>query len=481
MGKQTNYLEKLYRRAPVWAQNAAVSLYGILYRQERLGGVFSKYVGEFQDRDHWSEEHMANFLELRLREVLVRAFCEVPYYSETWRLVGFSQQQLEKFTLADLPKIPVTYKRDLVGNAELFVAQDTATHKKLHRYHTSGSTGTPVTSIVSPEDHQRFFAAREVRSFGWAGTSIKVPRSTIGGRIVVPEADSRGPFYRYNRTERQVYFSAFHISPGHVVNYLKGFNRYRPMVLTGYAHSYYTLARMMREQDLQLDYTPTALVLGSEKLTPEMKNVIREAFRARAYEEYGAVEPCVLATECEAGSLHINPDYGIVEILDDHDLPVPAGKLGRIVCTGLLSQTQPLIRYDIGDLGILSKKSCTCGRNHLPVLEEVVGRKEDVIVGLDGRETVRFHGLFIDLPNLLEGQVVQEDLDFIRVRVVARPGFGRGEADLIRRRLQERLGPIRVKVERVSEIERTERGKFQAVISRFRTAGPRERAASLPS
>jgi phenylacetate-CoA ligase len=174
-----------------------------------------------------------------------------------------------------------------------------------------------------------------------------------------------------------------------------------------------------------------------------------------------------MATECEAGSLHISPDFGIVEILDDHDIPVPEGKPGRIVCTGQLSETQPLVRYDLGDVGTISKSKCPCGRDHLPVLEEIVGRLEDAVLGSDGRETVRMHSLFVDLPYVLEGQVIQEQLDFIRVRVVAKSDFGNEEKQLICRRLRERLGPIRVEVECVDKIERTHRGKFRSVISRL--------------
>ena len=408
---------------------------------------------------------MHEFLERQLRSVLLHAFREVPYYSQRWRTAGLDSTDLERMTLPDLSKLPVTPKRDLVGNADLFVAQNIACKKKLHRYHSSGSTGTPITCVLSSEDHQRFFAAREVRSFGWAGTSIRSPRAMIGGRIVVPGADSPPPYYRYNWSERQVYFSAFHISPDRVRDYLEGFNRYRPAVLTGYAHSYYTLARMMLDKGLRLDYAPAALVLSSEKLTREMKSVIQKVFRARPFEEYGAVEQCVLATECEFSNLHINSDFGFVEILDEKDMPVPVGTPGRIVCTALLSETQPLIRYDLGDIGKLSAAGCACGRDHLPVLQEVTGRVEDVVVGPDGRQTVRLHGLFIDLPHVLEGQVIQESLDAIRIRVVTHPGFDDREEQTIRKRLEERIGKIQIKVESVERIERTERGKFRAIIS----------------
>lgn len=480
MFNRGHHLDKVYRHVPVWAQNLGISLYGLSYRRERLGGVFTSSVKDFRTRDRWTRERMDAFLQQRLRSVLQQAFHEIPYYSQRWQAIGLNAKAIERFSIPDLSNIPITPKRDLVGNAQMFVAQDASRKKNLHQYYSSGSTGTPITSILSAEDHQRVLAAREVRSFGWAGASVLSPRAMIGGRLVVPTADAGPPYYRYNWPERQVYFSAFHISPSRVCDYVEGFNRYRPEVLTGYAHSYYTLARMMLSQGMRLDYAPAALVLSSEKLTPEMKRVIHSAFRARPYEEYGAVEQCVLATECEAGNLHVNSDFGIAEIVDERNQPVPAGVKGRIICTSLLSETQPLIRYDIGDIGMLSRDGCACGRDHLPVLQEVTGRVEDAIVGVDGRQTVRMHGLFVDLPSVLEGQVIQEALDCVRVRVVTQPSFDAKEQQIIRRRLQERVGNVQVVVESVDHIERTEGGKFRAVVSRLRENNPNHAELAKP-
>ena len=161
------------------------------------------------------------------------------------------------------------------------------------------------------------------------------------------------------------------------------------------------------------------------------------------------------------------PDFGIIEIVDEKSVPVSPGVEGRILCTGLLNEAQPLIRYEIGDLGVWSCESCPCGRSHLPVVQEIVGRLEDVVIGPNGRQMVRFHGIFIGLPTVLEGQVIQEASDRFVARVVATAGFGSKEENLIRRRFAERLGPVRVQIEQVREIPRTERGKFRAVISRL--------------
>jgi phenylacetate-CoA ligase len=455
-------LEKLYPYMPVWAQNLGISLFGLAYRHERLGGDFEQHVAGFRERDRWTPTQMQEHVEQELRRVLLRAFDQVPYYRAHWQV---SRQELARMTVADLPKLPITPKQDLRAAPDDFLARDC--RRRVHRYATSGSTGTPVTVACTAEDHRRYIAAREVRSFGWAGTSVRRPRSMIGGRRVVPRGVARAPFHRYNWAEHQVYFSAYHIAPAHVAGYVAAFNKYRPELLTGYAYAHYLLARMMIAQGVALDYEPTAAVLSSEKLTAEMKRVIRQALRTRAFEEYGAVENCLLATECERGRLHVSPDFGVLEIIDATGRPVPLGVEGRVVCTSLSSEAQPLVRYELGDAAIWAKSGCECGRDHLPVLEEVVGRLEDVVVGTDGREMVRFHGIFIDLPNVIEGQVVQEAIDRLTLKLVTRDGFGAAEERVIRERFAERLGPVQVQIERVPEIARTERGKFRAVISRL--------------
>lgn len=293
--------------------------------------------------------------------------------------------------------------------------------------------------------------------------------------MIAPGAHSRPPYYRYNWAERQVYFSAYHIKPSTLGSYIEGFNRYRPGLLTGYAYSHYLLARLLNDRGRKLEYRPDALVLSSEALTPEMKETIRTAFGARAYEEYGAVEQCALATECEHGSLHVNPDFGIVELADERGFPVPPGVEGRLICTSLLNEAQPFIRYDIGDVGVWADSSCPCGRAALPVLKELRGRIEDSVILADGSELVRFHGIFINMPHVLAGQIIQEALDFIRVKVICSNGFGAEDEILIRHRLTtERLGAVRVEIERAEDLDRTARGKIRAVISKV---SPEQRRA----
>ena len=211
-----------------------------------------------------------------------------------------------------------------------------------------------------------------------------------------------------------------------------------------------------------------AVITTSEKLTPEMRAVMESAYGCPIFEEYSTVENSIFASECGYGRLHVSPDVAVVEILKPDGRPCEPGEVGEVVTTCLLRKYQPFIRFRLGDLACWDTRSCPCGRN-MPVIREVVGRIEDVIVGPDGRQMVRFHGVFVDQPHVLEGQVIQESLRQFRVRVVPTSGFGKSDVEDIAHRVRQRLGhEVEVAVEPVERIPRTRAGKFQAVVSLLR-------------
>jgi len=182
------------------------------------------------------------------------------------------------------------------------------------------------------------------------------------------------------------------------------------------------------------------------------------------------VETALFASECEYGRLHLSPDAGITEILRPDGSPCQAGEVGEVVSTAFLNTYQPLVRYRLGDLAAWAPEPCPCGRQ-MPVLQEVVGRLEEVVTGPDGRQLVRFHGIFTDQPNIIEGQIIQESLRDFRVKVVTTDGFSEEDTLEIRRRMAARLGgDINVLIEKVDAIPRSSSGKFIAVISKVKTS-----------
>jgi len=265
--------------------------------------------------------------------------------------------------------------------------------------------------------------------------------------------------------ERQVYFSAFHLKPDTAQKYVHALRRHKIQWGTGYAVSFYLLARFMLERGIQPTGHLKAIITTSEKLTPEMRAVMEQAYGCKIYEEYSTVENAIFASECEYRRLHVSPDVSVVEILRPDSSPCEPGEAGEVVVTTLSRTYQPLVRFRLGDMAMWDEEPCPCGRQ-MPVIKEVIGRIEDVVIGPDGRQMVRFHGVFANQPHIQEGQIIQETLDCIRVKVVAKKGFSNEDIQNIIHRVQQRLGEnIKVVVEPVLEIPRTKAGKFQAVVS----------------
>jgi phenylacetate-CoA ligase len=247
-------------------------------------------------------------------------------------------------------------------------------------------------------------------------------------------------------------------------DFVSALNRYRPAVLTGYGSAFLLLARFMLELDLRLDYLPKAVIPTSDALTEEGREVMEKAYGAPVFEEYGSVENTALATQCECGSLHVSPDFGILEILDSTGKPCAPGREGRVVATGLLNDAHYLFRYEIGDLGSWSASPCRCGRDAFPVLEGVFGRSDDYLETPSGPRKFSLAGLFVHVPGLVGGQVVQERPDLLRVRLLVTPAFTPNSEKMVESRIQERRLDMNIVFEKVDELERNERGKIRAVI-----------------
>lgn len=448
--------DNLYKMLPVWAQNAAISTYGIYWHWLRFGAGFRDYVQDFQSRERFSLDEWQNWLRQQLIDVLSISVDHVPYYKEQ-----YSIPQKEAAKTGDLSALPLLEKQIARDFPRSLVRSDLS--PKEYGYHTSGTTGTPIVSIWTRAENRKLLALREARSANWAGVSFSMPRATFSGRMIVPDPQSSGPYYRYNAAEKQVYFSAFHLKPDTAKAYIAALWKHKTEWLTGYANSYYHLAQFMLDQGIKPPPLK-AVITTSEKLTPEMRTVMETAYKCRVYEEYSIVENALFVSECEHGRMHVSPDAGIVEILRPDGKPCEPGEIGEVVCTCLARTYQPLIRYRLGDLASWSVEACPCGRN-MPVIEEIIGRIEDVVIGSDGRQLMRFHGVFTDQPQVVEGQIIQEALDHVHVKIVPKPAFSHLDVANIVSRVQNRLGAAtRVTVETVSEIPRSASGKFRAVI-----------------
>jgi phenylacetate-CoA ligase len=450
----------IYSLSPIWLQNQMVTTFGIYWHWLRFGGRFRSYLQEFKERDRWTFSQWEQFQNSRLHELLQICSHSVPFYREMW-----SQKEKNSADSGDLFSLPLLEKNSIREDPYAFCREDFYPSPKLV-FHTSGTTGTPIKSIWTVSEQRKSLALREARSANWAGVSFSQSRATFSGRIVEPDPDEEEHVYRYNAAEKQVYFSAFHLKPSTAHRYVEALQKHKVVWMTGYAVSFFLLARFILDQGLKLPPLK-AIITTSEKLTPEMRSVMEKAYHCKVYEEYSTVESALFASECEHGRLHVSPDVGIVEILRPDGTPCEPGEVGEVVATCLFRSYQPLIRFRLGDLAAWDPELCPCGRQ-MPVIKEVVGRIEDVVTGPDGRQLVRFHGIFTDQPNIIEGQIIQLSLHDVLVKIVPTPNFSEKDVLSIKSRLLKLIGAeVNIIVEPVQSIPRSSSGKFQSVKSKI--------------
>lgn len=455
--------QKIYPYVPVWIQNVFISVYGFVWNRRRFGGRFKQYLSKYQNREKYTSSEWKSFVDAELRKILVHAYTYVPYYRNLFKKMGYDDNTLNAFSTEDLRKIPLLEKNELRAHGETSLLAEIREHKG-EFYASSGSTGTPTKILFSANMHQKWSAAFECRIRNWANLSIQDARGMIGGRRVVAESHNKGPFYRYNYFEHQIYFSAYHISAQNAADYAYAIRKYKPAYMTGYAMSNYLLARFIEQTGQQVPKLQ-AVITSSEKLTQEMRDTFTRVYGCKTYDSYSGVEACSLISECEYGKLHVSEDVGFIEFIKPDGTYAQPGESGEMICTGFLNYDQPLIRYRIGDYAKLSlNQTCTCGRN-MPIVEEILGRTEDIVTGADGRQMVRFHGIFINIPSIVEGQIIQHTTTEFEIKLVLSNPLTVEEKQMIHKRMESQLGQVQVTITPVDSIPRTKSGKFKAVIS----------------
>lgn len=329
---------------------------------------------------------------------------------------------------------------------------------------TSGTSGSPLAVVSSRSALRLWFALLEARNRRWHGVSRHEHWAILGGQMIARARRSRPPYWVWNASLHQLYLSSHNLSPSTAADYASKLRRFAPTHVVAYPSAAAHLARLGLDAGEQA-HGPRVVIANAEQVTDAQRALIEAYFGCPIRETYGMAEMAAAASECEAGTLHLLPDAGVVEVVGDDGRPVAAGESGRMLLTGLVNDAMPLIRYDIGDRGRspASEAPCPCGRA-MRTLPPIEGRAQDMLATASGGRQFWNNPVFYGLP-VVEAQVIQERLDLIRVLVVPATDYGLPAAATIEARLRERLGAVEVEIETRAEIERGPNGKFRPVIS----------------
>lgn len=310
----------------------------------------------------------------RLCKTVKRVYENVPFYRDKMEQACVKPEDIQ--SIDDLKKLPFSYKQDLRDTYPygLFAVP----LKDVVRLHaSSGTTGKQIVVGYTKNDME-LWAQCCARALTAAGcTEEDVVQNAYGYGLFTGGLGADGGVMKLGAT-------AIPASSGNTqrqITILKDFGTTVLCCTPSYAlHIAETLyASGYTKDDIKLK----AGIFGAEPWTNEMRKQIEDMLGLKAFDIYGLTEiigPGV-GFECsEQSGMHINEDHFIVEVVDpDTGEVLPEDTQGELVFTCITKEAFPILRYRTRDIGVITRKKCSCGRT-LVKMTKPRGRTDDMLI-----------------------------------------------------------------------------------------------------
>jgi phenylacetate-CoA ligase len=456
-------LRRVYDNSSISVQTKLRMIYGRIPGRVKLGREFADYNEQLLRNERLTRSELDAMQLAKLRELIEHSWKKVPFYKASFARAGFKPGHLK--TLADLAKVPLLSRQDLRDHFEDLRAVN-ASHFEPEQCSSGGATGQPVKFLL---DRKAIALEKACVRRHWLRSGYKdgEPTANLRGLRL---AFKSGEYSVIDKGENCLYLSSYDLTPQTVAAYSKAFNEFRPALFNSYASSAALFANLVEHDGLKV-HSPQAIVCASETLYPHQRERIESVFKCKVWDWYGLTELVGNASECELhNGYHISMEQGCFEVLDDNGLAVAPGEVGEIVATGLHNYSMPLVRYRTGDLGEFTDELCPCGRTSR-MIKSIQGRVFEFIETPSG---VRLTATALNVHDntwdkVLQFQYVQKARDTVLLRVIKANAFTETDERRILDRMGARFGDeIRLRIEYVSEMPKTPRGKTPLIVNELK-------------
>ncbi len=350
-----------------------------------------------------------------LAEILNYCLEHVPFYRQSVRLERPAAEMEPEELLAHFPVLT----KDLIReNSELLRSDDLSRRRWV--YNTSGGTTGEPLRLIQDRHFNDCQMAVQWLSYNWAGREL-------GQLAIHVWGSDRDIFYHTEKLDRRLllkltndrFLNAYMMTPEKMKAYIEIINSTSPQLIMAYAQSIFELARFADKEGLPVK-PQQAIMSSASKLYPFMREKIETVFQSPLFDRYGSREVGDIACQrSDCPEMHVFPWGNYIEIVDEQGQPVPPGTEGKILATNLNNYAMPLIRYEIGDSGVLAPgEQCICGWKG-QVLQEITGRITDSFKKADGTiiSGAFFSHLFFFKDWVQKFQAIQTDYDRIVFRI----------------------------------------------------------------
>lgn len=275
----------------------------------------------------------------------------------------------------DWNSIPVMTKRDLQQPLTQRLSKG-FTNKNVFINKTSGSSGTPFIFAKDKFCHALIWANFMDR---YSLFNLDLNQAKQARFYGIP-LDKKG-YYKErikDTLSNRFRFSVFDLSDSEMAKNVEKFKNTPFDYINGYTSAIVQFAKYLERNSIVLKTVCPSLkacIVTSEMLFATDKLLLETHLGVPVINEYGAAELGLIAFQNQTDEWIINTEDLFVEILDENNTILPYGEEGRIVITSLYNKAHPFIRYDLGDIGTLSKTSTI----KKPILEKLTGRTSDLV------------------------------------------------------------------------------------------------------
>jgi phenylacetate-CoA ligase len=404
----------------------------------------------------------------KLKKILSYAIDSVAYYSRFLDDGSFVDK--ERINIDNFNMIPVLTKDLIRRNYSTLINDDQSLKARVNT--SGGTTGEPIKLlqcidfILWSKAYKRFYMIQAAgndyyRLLTIWGSERDILQSSIG---------LRKKARNYFRMKKML--NAFRMTREDLRSFATMISNYKPDVIEAYVQSIYEIARYVNKEKLVL-FKPKGIIVSAGTLYDFMADEINKAFGVPIYNRYGSREVGDIANSCgRKDSLHISMLTHYIEVTDGKGEPLPDGEVGDIVVTSLTNYAMPLIRYMIGDRGILRRNSICpyCGWQG-DILQKVTGRTVDVFRSSDGTliDGEYFTHLFYFREWVQKFQIIQETENKMTINIVKENGFDKipeGDKNEISRAIHVVMPDIILNWNEVSDIVYDISGKVRFTISK---------------
>lgn len=344
-------------------------------------------------RLQWTAEQVRAERQERLRELIAHAQAASP-----WHRARLADLDAAHMTEADLRRVPIMTKRDLMAHFDTIVTDARLTRDVVERhldalttdaylldeYHACASGGSSGLRGVFVYDRDawgvvftsylRFLAARLMAAIGAEPMRIAMVAADKASHMTSAVGQTFPPPGGGDVVKMPATWPLARI--------VEAVNAHQPNVLQGYASVVHQLAREAKAGRVTI--APRLVATTSEPLLPEIRTAIHDAWGAPVFNGFGSTEG-LMGGSCTADrGIHLSDDFFVIEPVDVNGAPVPPGtRAAKVYLTSLYNRVQPLIRYELTDEITVLDEPCPCGSAFVRI-DDVQGRLDDAFAYPNG-------------------------------------------------------------------------------------------------